>query len=127
MQLTKGELEVFFKTLKGTEGVLSLRDARVRDSFLKPLTEATQTFENERKAIYEQYCDKKEDGSPDITDDKYHFQAEILPKANEELNILVSEEVKLDPPAGLKDILEQTTYKPQVGEAEIIDAIVAKL
>lgn len=127
MLLTKGELEVFYKALKGTEGVLSLRDARIRDAFMKALTEATSTFEGERKAIYEAYCNKLEDGTPDTTANQYTFAPEVLPKLNEELGILVKESVNLTPPEGLAGILEQTEYKPQVGEVELIDKLLTSL
>jgi len=127
--LTKNKLEILFLTVRGTEGVLSLSDSRTRDAFLKPLLEATKTFEEDRKAIYEKFCTKNEDGTPDLTDDKYHFEPEILEDLNKELTILYTEEVEL-PVAqndALKSILESTEYKPKVNEVEIIDEILALL
>lgn len=125
MQIPKRYLETFYQTLKGTEGVLGLADSRVRDAFMKPLTEATQTFEAERKAIYERFCTKNEDGTPDTQDGNYHFEPTDLADVNAELQTLLGEEVELTPPTKLKELLEQSTYKPKVGEAEQIDAITA--
>lgn len=127
MQVQKSHLESFFQALKGTEGVLSLKESRVRDSFIKSLAEALETFYKERTAIYQAYCLTKEDGTCDIKDDKYHFPPEKLPDINQELQTLHAEEVELDTPAGLKEIMEKTTYAPKVGEAELIDAVLAKL
>ena len=71
MKLPKKYLESLYLTVKGTEGQLTLAEARVRDRFIKPVTEALQTFEAERKDIYEKFCNKTEDGKPDTTDNKY--------------------------------------------------------
>lgn len=123
----KSQLEVFFLTLKGTEGVLSLADSRIRDSFLKPLTEATQTFEQDRKVIYERFCTKDSNGDSDLSDNQYKFPKDILEEMNKELEILCDEEVALEAPEGLKEIMEKTEYKPKTGEVEIIDQILELL
>lgn len=127
MQLQKKYLETFYLTLKGTEGVLSLAHSRVRDSFLIPLTEALKTFEEDRKAIYAKFAIKKYGDMPDLADGNYHFKPEAVPEVTKEVEILLNEEVELTPPALLKDIMEQSTYKPKVGEMELIDAVIAKL
>jgi hypothetical protein len=127
MQITKRELEPIFLAVKGTEGVLSLKDARVRDSFMKPLTEALMSFEKERNAVYDQFCIKTEDGQPDLSDGSYHFDKGEIEKVNEELKTLIAEPVELTPPAGLKEILERSEYKPRVGEVEIIDSFINAL
>lgn len=127
MNLLKSQLEVFYHTVKGTEGVLNLAEGRIRDSFMKPLTEALKTFEEDRKVIYEKFCTKKEDGTPDVDDGNYHFDPKEIPEVNKELQTLLDEEVELSTPTGLKEILEKTEYKPKVGESEVIDAILAKI
>lgn len=127
MQVEKKHLEIFFQALKGTEGVLSLKESRIRDAFMKPLGEATETFYKERTAIYEQFCDKTEDGKPDITDNKYHFKQEVLEEVNKELLTLANETVDLNPHPEIKEIMEKTTYSPKYGETEVIDEILSKL
>lgn len=127
MKLQKRHLEITFLAFKGTEGVLSLKESRIRDSFMKSLTEVTMTFEEDRKAIYEKFCNKKEDGTPDTEDGQYHFDTAVLPDVNEELRILLDEEVEIETPVGLKETLEKTEYRPKTGEVEIIDEILAKL
>jgi len=122
MQLQKKYLVVFFLALKGTDGVLSLKEARTRDLFLKPLFEATQTFEQDRNKIYEKYGTLRE-GSTDT----YEFSKENAEVVQKELTELLEEEVSLTETPGLKGILERTEYKPKAGEAELIDAILAKL
>lgn len=127
MQIKKSELEALFNLAKGTEGALSLQESRVRDSFIKPLSETTQTYFNEREEIYKAFCLKKEDGMPDLLNgDKYQFSKEKLDEINAELKILGAEEVEVnftDNPQQIKDILGKSEYKPKIGETEIIDNI----
>lgn len=125
MKLQKKYLEVFYKTVVGTEGVLTLAEGRVRDSFMKPLTEVTKQLEEDRKKIYETYCEKDKTGNPDITDDQYHFKTKDVPKVNKELIALYDEEVELPDEKRMKDIIERTQYKPKVGETEQIDFILS--
>ena len=127
--LTKNKLEVLFLAIRGTEGVLSLAESRIRDAFMKPLTEATKTFEEDRKVIYEKFCTKDEEGNPDLTDNNYHFQKEVLEGLHKEIETLYAEEVELPVASkeSLKLILERTEYKPKTGEVEIIDEILATL
>lgn len=131
MKLSKKYLEVFFYTIKGTEGILSLSESRIRDSFIKPLAEATETYLKDRTKIYETFCMKKEDGTPDLLVQEkttsYQFPPERLDEINKELTTLSEEEVDLDVPEKLKEILEKTDYKPKTGESELIDEILAKL
>lgn len=123
IQVPKSHLEAFFLAIKGTEGVLSLPEARIRDPFFKQLTEVTAQFEQERKAVYEKYCNKDAEGAPETIDDQYKFENDVLELLNGELEILYAEEVALEVPEQLKNILEKTEYKPKAGEAEIIDEI----
>lgn len=127
LKLQKKCLVPFFLALRETDGVLSLKDARIRDGFLKTLKEMTATFEVDRKAIYEHYCVKKEGGVPDIVNDAYTFKPEVQEELIKELTMLLEEEVELPDTKGLKEILEKTEYKPKTGEAELIDEVLAKL
>lgn len=127
MRLLKRNLETVFLAFRGTEGVLSLKEARVRDPFMKELTEVTSRFEVDRKKIYEKFCKKNEDGTPDTADNKYSFDAEVVEEVNAELATLLDEEVEIEASEGLKEILEKTDYRPKSGETEIIDEVLAKL
>ncbi len=130
MKLHKGQLELTYTVLKETK--LNLQDSRIRDAFLKPLGEAVDTFYKERKEIYEKFCDKKEDGTPDTDDGQYHFNKEVTKEADEELKTLVGEEVEVEEKWGvtkakLKELMEKTEYSPKVGETEVIDSILSQL
>lgn len=127
MTLQKKYLEVFFLALKGTEGILTLAEARQRDEFMKSLIETLRTFEADRATIYVKFCDKNEDGTPDLSDNKYKFKQEVTEELGKELTVLVDETVELTPGPMIKEILVKTTYSPKVGEAELIDAIIAQL
>jgi hypothetical protein len=131
MQIKKSSLEILFNFTKGTEGVLNLADSRVRDSFLKPLSEITQTYYDDRNKIYVAFCLKKEDGSPDLLDgDKYQFDKTKLDEINKELLTLADESVEVnftDNPQRIKQILEKSDYKPKVGESEAFDTILNAL
>lgn len=127
MQLQKVQLEVFFKVLKGTEGLLDLKESRERDRFMRSLVEETTTYEGERKVIYEKFCNRSEDGTPDTSDGKYKFPAEVLPELSSEVEVLNKELVSLVYTPGLTDMVLRSAYKPLVGEAESIDLIVTAL
>ena len=124
MKVEKKYLEVFYLALKDSK--LKLADARVRDRFLKPLTEALESFYKERTAIYENFCFKTEDGKPDIKDNKYQFDPLKVDEINVELKALHDEEVDLPSDEKVKGILENTDYEPKAGETEIIDILIAK-
>ena len=125
MQLEKRYLDSLFHTVNGTEGQLTLPEARIRDRFMKVVIAETQAFEAERKTIYEKFCDKTEEGAPDINDNQYHFKKEIVDELNAELEVLLKEEVAIDVPEGVKEIVEKSAYKPRVGESESIDHILS--
>jgi len=120
--MQKKYLITFYLALKGTEGVLSLQESRIRDKFLKWLTEETSTFELNRNEIFKTYGKLKEG-----EDNVYEFSPENAPKVNKELETLMAETVSLPETAGIKEILEQTQYKPKSGEAELIDEIISQL
>lgn len=124
----KSQLETLFSLTKGTEGVLTLPESRIRDAFLKPLLAVTQTYLEDKTKIYMTYCFKNEDGIPKLKDgDKYEFAKDVIEPVNEELATLLDETIELEIPEKLKEILEKSEYKPKVGEAEIIDEILSKL
>ncbi len=129
MQIKKAHLEVFFNTLKSTEGVLNLTESRIRDTFMKPLFEVTRTFIEDRENIFQNFCVRDEEKKPILLEGKkYQFEPSVTKEVENELNTLNNEEVELKPlySAELKAILEKTTYSPKVGEVEIIDEILAK-
>lgn len=125
--IRKDHLEVLFQALKGTENVLSLTGARIRDLFLKKVTIELDTFYADRRKIYDKFCTKKEDGSPDIKNDLYTFPKEAVLEMQKELDIFNAEVVELEVPfaSEVKGIIEKTEYKPKQGEAEMIDTILA--
>lgn len=129
MTLQKKELDIIFIALSETKPTLS--EARIRDSFLKPLGVTLDQFNKDKTAIYETYCDKNEDGTPEIVDGKYHFQNNELEKINTELKTLLDEEVDIPThpsvPGKLKELIENTNYSPKPGEVDIIDSFIEKL
>lgn len=125
MTLEKRYLETLFLLTQGTEGQLTLKEARTRDAFMRPVREVTQTFEADRRVIYEKFCDRNEDGTPDTSNDKYKFKNAIVAELNDEISILASETVAIDTPEGIKEILEKSDYKPRIDETEHIDHILS--
>lgn len=127
MQIAKSHLETFFLLTKGTEGVLNLAESRIRDKFMKSLTEVTKQFEEDRKVVYEKFCTKNEDGTPKTENNNYHFEPGVIDDTNKELDVLLNETVTLETPEGLKGYLERSEYKPKVGESERIDTILGAI
>lgn len=128
ISLQKKYLPSFFLILKGTEGQLTLPEARIRDRFIPILVEQTSLYEDkERRTIYEKFCLKHEDGSPDVQGDEYHFPREVIEDMKKEVATLNDEEVTLDIPDGIKEIMEKSAYKPKIGEVEQIDHIITLL
>ena len=117
MKLEKKHLIPFFSALKETDGTLSLKEARIRDQMLKPLLEVAQTYEQDRTKIYQKF------GTHNPENNTYTFPNEKLEEVNAELKTLNEEEVELPEVTGIKEILEKTEYKPKIGEAESIDAV----
>lgn len=125
MTIEKGLLESLYLLTQGTEGQLTLKEARVRDTFMRPLREVFTTFEADKRVIYEKFCKKNEDGTSDISGDTYKFDAAVTGDVAQEMDMLTSETVDLPTPEGLKDILTRSEYKPKVGETEQIDHILS--
>lgn len=114
-------LEIIFKALQETK--LSLADARIRDAFMKPLVEKLKEYEENKTKIFIEYCVKDDDGKPvQEKPNTYKFEGEdTIKKVNEEIETLLNEEVKLELTDKLKDFINQTEYKPLVGEVELLD------
>lgn len=129
MTIKKGELETLYLLTKGTEGQLNLAESRTRDAFMRPLLAATQTFEAERRAIYEKFCKKNEDGTPDVAENLYVFPPDVLEDVQSELKTLYFEDasVPVTMPEALKNVLERSAYSPKIGEAEVIDSLLARI
>jgi len=126
MQIKKSSLEILSSVLTGTEGVLTLADARIRDSFAKKLKEHVDTFVADREKIYVKFCLKDKKDKPDLLNGtQFQFKAEVLKDMNPELDILLAEEVKLEcpNPKKIKEFIEKTEYMPKIGEAEVIDEL----
>lgn len=126
MKLQKKYLEVLYKVVKGYK-TKKMVEGRIRDAFLKDLSTPTDQFILDRNAIYVNFCDKKEDGTPDIVNDKYKFNPKLLEEINAELKTLGAEEVEINPPTEIKNIIDQSEYETEAGETLIIDEIIAKL
>lgn len=130
MQLQKKYLEILFNVLKGTEGELNLAESRIRDSFIKPVADVTDTYFKDRAKIYEAFCLRKEDGSVDFLikdgSTSYQFPPEKLEEINKELITLGDEEVELPQNDKIPEFIDKTKYSPKVGEMEIIDEILTK-
>lgn len=86
---------------------------------LRPLLEATQTFEQDRLKIYQKYGE--------LRDNQYHFKNEDIETVNKEVIDLNEETVELPNISGIKQILENTDYKPKTGEVELIDEVIGLL
>lgn len=127
MVLAKKELEILYHVIRGTEGKLTLSEGRKRDLFFKDLVEVLKVFEADRKIIFEKYCEKNEDGTPDISDDKYTFSKAVADEMQKEVQVLYDETVEVKAIPELKEIFARTMYMPKLGEAEIIDSILAKI
>lgn len=121
MQVKKSNLELIFNVLKETK--LNLADARLRDAFLKDALDKIKLFNEDRKKVLETFCDKKEDGTPDVKDDKYSFQPAVVEDLTKELDTLANETVEVVGNDSIKTFIEKTEYSPKPGEAELIDNI----
>lgn len=124
-KLNKRHLEVLILTLK--EAKADLKGARVRDSVISQATPLLKQFYDDRNAIFIEYCEKNEDGTPETKDNQYTFRNDITPKVEEEVQDLLDEEVDITLPLEIKELILNTTYSPKYGEMELIDEILAKL
>ena len=133
MILKKKYLTLFYKTLAVAksnveENYISLADARVRDALAtKVIYDLLRDFEEARKKIYVEFCNKNEAGEPDLIDDKYQFENSVVDKVNKELVTLENEEVEIEisNPEKVKQLLNNTKYAPEIGETVLIDELIA--
>jgi len=123
MKVKKQYLETLFNFIKGTDEQLTLSESRKRDAFLKEIAPVLETFYADRKVIYEKFAVKDASGKPDIVNDKYSFEKEVIEELGKELTLLFEEEVEISNLP--KDIVDKSEYKPKVGEVEIIDNLLA--
>lgn len=124
----KGDFGLIGKVLKETD--LSLSSARIRDRFLRAIATEQQSFIKDRTNIAEKFCVKLEDGTtPDIVDGAYQFSDEVKTQVDEEIKTLLSEtvDIAVDEPIKLAAILNQSAYKPKIGEVDRVDEIISLL
>lgn len=135
MVLKKKLLTVFYKALSEARTDLardhiSLADARIRDGLAsKALFDTLKDFEDARTKIYRAFCKKDANGDPELVAGNYQFEPKDVEALNKEVKILEDEEVELrvDNPAKITQFLNSTKYEPRVGEALIIDEVIALL
>lgn len=125
MKLENKYLEVLIKTLQATE--LNLSDSRKRDKSLKEADEAFTTLQSDRKKIIETYTLKNEDGTPKVEDNQYQLDPAKIKELATEVETLFNEEIEIETPDNLKEMIEKTTYMPKYGEVALIDEIIAKI
>ena len=126
MQLQKKNIELFFKVIKEYKTPKMVL-GRIRDSFLRDLAPKLEQYTKDREEILIKFSVKKEDGTPDIQDNKYQFEPKDTDELNKELIILGDEEVEITPAPEIKNFIEETSYETKVGETVIIDEIITKL
>jgi len=130
MQLKKKYLTLFYLALSQAKAK-SLSEARIRDELAtKSLYDSLRDFEEARLKIYKELCIKDDKDEPILLEgDKYTFSPENTPKMQAEVDILESEEIelKVKNPEKIKELIENTAYEPKIGEALIIDEIIALL
>ena len=132
MKISKKYLEICAKLLKDCDP--SLADGRIRDRFYKTLIEDLKTYYEDQEKILIKFCEKDSDENPIIrTNEKnektYTFSPENAPKVEEEILKLNKEqtEISCDQPEKIKELIENTTYKPKVGETIIIDELLVEI
>ena len=87
MKVKKQHLELLFLVIKGTDGQLNLAESRKRDAILKSLIPSLETFYSDRKVIFEKFCDKDEEGNPNVVDSKYTFHNSVVADITKEMEI----------------------------------------
>lgn len=126
MKLQKKYLEVFYKVIKGYK-TDKMSQARLRDSFLRTAGEPLDQFIKDRNVIYVNFCKKNEDGTPDIKEDKYAFEPQVIEEVTKELQTLLDEEIEIEVPAEVKDMIEESSYVTEPGETLVVDEILKTL
>lgn len=129
MKIQKKYLELLFRAVSGYK-TDKLADARIRDSFLKTLSDNVDTFIKDRNDVYVKFCNKDEEENPIITDNKYTFKKEVIVDLNKELNILIEEEIDIESSSNnekIKEFIENSKYETEAGESLAIDEILKLL
>lgn len=124
--MEKKYLELLFKVIKDYK-TPKMTLGRLRDGLLRDLSVPTDQFIKDRNEIYLKFCDKNEDGSPNIIEDKYKFAPTLLEEINGELKILGDEKVDIKFPPETKNMVEESSYESLPGETLIIDNIIKLL
>lgn len=112
--MKKEALEVTYKVLEVTD--LSLADARIRDAFIRELSNHIKAFYEDKQKIIETYGEKMDDGKFKIAD---------TDKFQQEMQTLLEETVEIKPSDKIKEFINNTNYKPKIGEMAIIDEVLA--
>lgn len=119
--MQKKHLEVAYQALSETS--LSLSQARIRDAILNKLKPVIEQYYQDRKKVFETFCRKDENGKPEIIDDNYKFDQSVQEELVKELNTLLNEEVDIEITDEVKEIINNTNYKPKPFEVELIDQL----
>lgn len=110
--------ELLYNVLMGTEGVLGFADSRIRDSFLKVLKEKTVEFQEARNKLLVSLAKPMPE-----REGFYSFTPEYLA----ELEILNNELMTLPEQPKIKEYVTLSSYRPKVGESEMLDEALASL
>lgn len=124
--MEKKYIELLFKVIKGYKTSKMIL-GRSRDALLRDLTPLIEQFYKDRNEIYIKFCNKKEDGTPSMVEDKYEFNNNILNEVNAELGILGNDKFELKFPDSTKNMIEESTYETLAGETTVIDEIISKI
>lgn len=123
MLLYKKEIEVIFKALRDTAGVLSFAESRIRDAVIKELITHVNELNTAKNDIFKKFADTSTELPGGQVN--YHFPPESVESVTHEVNILLDETVEVD--ERFVTFIDKTTYKPEYGEVEIIDVVVARV
>lgn len=110
--------ELLYAVLMGTEGVLGFADSRIRDAFLKVLKEKTVEYQEARNKLLTTL------GKP--IPEKEGFYS-YTPEYLKELEILNEEIMTLPEQPKIKEYVTLSSYRPKVGESEMLDEALASL
>jgi len=121
MKIPKSSLEVLFNVLKETDGALTLPESRKRDILLKEVQVHYQQLLDDRHTILKKFGKtetQNENGT--IT---YSFDPADQETVNQEIKTLYDEEVEVNTPVGTQAIVDKSTYKFKIGEAELFPTL----
>ncbi len=110
--------ELLYTVLAGTEGALGFADSRIRDEFMKVLKEKVIEYQEARNKLLTSL------GKPMPEKEGYYS---FTPEYNKELEILNEEVMALPNQPKIKEFVALTSYRPKIGEAEMLDEALATL